>query len=113
MKVCYSADEDLAIQTAHRLWPNVALPGELAQILPSPRHFEQANELITPEMVAGDVPCGPDLDRHLDTIRAYADAGFDELYIQQIGPEQDSFFDVYRDEVLPRVREQVIAKLPA
>ena len=26
----------------HRLWPNEALPGELAQILPTPEHFEQA-----------------------------------------------------------------------
>ncbi len=111
-KVCYSLDEGQAIQTAHRLWPNEALPGELAQILPSPRHFEQASELITEEMVAGDVPCGPDLDRHLEIIRAYADAGFDELYIQQIGPEQDAFFDVYREELLPRVREE-LANEPA
>ena len=49
-------------------------------------------------------PCGPDVDRHVAAIKAYADAGFDELYINQIGPEQDAFFAAYRDEVLPRVR---------
>ena len=41
-KVCFMADEDEARATAHRLWPNEALPGELAQVLPTPAHFEQA-----------------------------------------------------------------------
>jgi G6PDH family F420-dependent oxidoreductase len=50
------------------------------------------------------VCCGPDVDRHAETIRAYADAGFDELYINQIGSEQDAFFDAYREHILPHVR---------
>ena len=49
------------------------------------------------------MPCGPDIDEHLAAIRAYADAGFDELYINQIGPQQDEFFAAYRDDVLPRL----------
>jgi len=105
MKVCWSEDEGLARATAHRLWPNDVLPGELAQILPTPAHFEQACELVEEEMVARATPCGPDLDAHLEAIKRYADAGFDELYIQQIGPEQDAFFEVYAQEVLPRFAE--------
>ena len=79
-------------------------PGELAQILPTPAHFEQAAELVTEEMVAEDVPCGPDVDRHVEAIKAYGEAGFDELYVNQIGPDQDAFFAAYREHVLPRVR---------
>ncbi|MGH2884733.1 MAG: LLM class flavin-dependent oxidoreductase, partial [Solirubrobacteraceae bacterium] len=104
MKVCWDADEVRARKTVHRLWPNEALPGELAQVLPTPEHFQQASELVTEEMVADEVPCGPDVDRHVAAIKEYADAGFDELYINQIGPKQDAFFAAYRDEVLPRVR---------
>jgi G6PDH family F420-dependent oxidoreductase len=103
-KVCFGRDEAAARATAHRLWPNEELPGELSQILPTPAHFEQASELVSEEMVAEAVPCGPDLDRHLETISKFEEAGFDELYIQQIGPEQREFFDVYAREVLPRVR---------
>lgn len=88
----------------HRLWPNEDLPGELAQVLPTPEHFEQASELVTEEMVAEQVPCGPDVERHVDAIKAYEEAGFDELYLNQIGPEQDAFFGAYRKHVLPRVR---------
>jgi G6PDH family F420-dependent oxidoreductase len=101
-KVCYGDDEAEAVRTVHRLWPNEGLPGELAQILPTPEHFEQACSLVTEEMIGESVPCGPDLDRHIDWIQEYADAGVDELYVQQVGGGHEEFFDVYRREVLPR-----------
>ncbi len=104
LKVCWDEDESAARKIVHRLWPNDALPGELAQVLPTPEHFEQASELVTEELLAQQLPCGPDLDRHVEAINAYAQAGFDELYIQQIGPRQDEFFEIYRDRVLPRLR---------
>lgn len=104
LKVCWGDDEAGARRTAHRLWRNDALPGELAQVLPSPQHFEQATELVTEEMIGEEIPCGPDLDRHAQALEEYAEAGFDEIYVQQIGPEQDAFFDAYREHVLPRLR---------
>jgi hypothetical protein len=82
----------------------MAVPGELAQLLPTPRHFEQASQLVTEDMVAQSVPCGNDPKRHLEAIRQYLDAGFDEVYVQQIGPEQDGFFAFYADRVLPELR---------
>jgi G6PDH family F420-dependent oxidoreductase len=103
LKVCWGKNEDHAARTAHRLWRNDALPGELAQVLPTPPHFEQATELVTQEMLAEQVPCGPDIDKHVEAIEAYARAGFDELYVQQIGPDQEPFFEAYREHVLPRV----------
>jgi G6PDH family F420-dependent oxidoreductase len=101
-KVCYASDEAEARRTAHRLWPNEVLPGELAQVLPTPEHFEQASSLVTEEMVAESVPCGPDLDRHLAAIQEFADAGVDELYVHQIGGPDDDFFGTYAKEILER-----------
>jgi G6PDH family F420-dependent oxidoreductase len=100
-KVCYGRDEAEARRTAHRLWPNDGLPGELAQVLATPEHFEQAAELVTEEMIAETVPCGPDLERHIESLQEYADAGVDELYVQQIGGGRE-FFEAYAREVLPR-----------
>jgi G6PDH family F420-dependent oxidoreductase len=104
VKVCWAPDEEQARKTAYRLWPNDALPGELAQVLPTTQHFEQATELVTEEMIAEQTPCGPDVERHVQALQEYADAGFDEVYVQQIGPEQDAFFDAYCEHVLPRFR---------
>ncbi len=48
------------------------------------------------------MPCGPDLDKQLTAFEEYSEAGVDELFVQQIGPNQDEFFDVYTREVIPR-----------
>jgi G6PDH family F420-dependent oxidoreductase len=102
MKVCWAQDEAQARHTVHRLWPNEGLPGELAQILPTTRHFEQATQLVSEEMVAGLVPCGPDPERHVEAIQEFFDAGYDEVYVSQIGPDQEGFLRFYEREVLPR-----------
>lgn len=101
LKVCWGADREKAIETAHRQWPNEQLPGELPQILPEPRHFEQASELVPREAVEEHVPCGDDADVHIAAIRAYAEAGHDTVHISQMGQDQRGFFDFYRDHVLP------------
>jgi G6PDH family F420-dependent oxidoreductase len=103
-KVCYGPDEQAAVETAHRLWANEQLPGELAQILPTPAHFEQASSLVTPDMVGEAVVCGPDADRHAENVRQFEQAGYDEVYVQQIGPDQEQFFRFWSEEVLPKLR---------
>ncbi|MFE4861238.1 LLM class F420-dependent oxidoreductase [Streptomyces sp. NPDC056670] len=103
LKVCWNADEEEAVRTAHRLWANEQLPGELPQILPTPRHFEQASELVTADRVVQNVTCGPDVDAHVAAVKEYADAGFDTVYVNQIGKDQQGFFDFYRTKVLPQL----------
>lgn len=103
LKVCWDTDHGRAVKTVHRLWPNEQLPGELAQILPTPEHFEQAATLVTEEMIAEHVVCGDDAGDHVEAVAAYAAAGFDEVYVNQIGPDQRQFFDFYRTQVLPRL----------
>ena len=105
VKVCWDEDEQRARKTAHRLWPNDGLPGELAQILPTPAHFEQASELVTEEQIAETIPCGPDLDAHLEKIAEYEQAGFDELYVQQVGDGHERMFELYAREILPRYND--------
>ena len=39
MKVCWDADERRRARRCYRLWPNEPLPGELAQVLPTPGAF--------------------------------------------------------------------------
>jgi G6PDH family F420-dependent oxidoreductase len=103
MKVCWAADEDQARKTAFELWPTEGLPGELSRELPMPGHYEQASSLVTEEQIGELLPCGPDPERHLAAIGRYRDAGFDELYVAQIGKDQAGFLEFYRREVLPRL----------
>ena len=36
-------------------------------------------------------------------IEKYADAGYTHVWVHQIGPDQDGFFDFYASEVLPKL----------
>jgi G6PDH family F420-dependent oxidoreductase len=100
LTVCWAESEREAIETAHRWWPNAALKGELGQELPLPRHFEQASATLSPEQVAEAVVCGPDPERHRVAIQEFADAGFDHVYVHQVGPDQAGFLRFYERELL-------------
>lgn len=101
LKVCWAEDADAAVDTAHRLWSNSGVPGELAQVLPSPKHFEQVSTLVSRESTAESVACGPDPKRHAESIQEYIDAGYDTVYVAQMGPEQEGFFRFFAEEVRP------------
>jgi G6PDH family F420-dependent oxidoreductase len=103
VKVCWDSDEERARKQAHALWPTDCLPGQLNQELAMPAHFEQASSLVTEDMVAEKIPCGPDPDRHAESIRQYVDAGFDEIYINQVGDNLDGFLEFWDSELQGRI----------
>jgi G6PDH family F420-dependent oxidoreductase len=104
LKICWGADEDECKQTVHRLWGTSAVPGEAAQELPMPGHFEQAAEILSVEQVASKYSCGPDPEAHVESFRSYEEAGYDEVYASQIGGAGKDFFRFAADELLPRLR---------
>jgi G6PDH family F420-dependent oxidoreductase len=101
VKVCWGDDEATCVKLAHDTWRTSGVPGQLSQDLQTPEHFEMASELVTPEMIADKIPCGPDPERHAGVLRKYVDAGYDEIYINQIGPDQEGFFSFYRERLAP------------
>lgn len=101
--VCYAQDEREARRTAHEWWPNIGLSGELSQVLPQPAHFEQAVANVSEDDVGELVACGPDVDRHVEFIQRFAGAGYDHVYVHQVGPDQEGFLRFYAREILPRV----------
>jgi G6PDH family F420-dependent oxidoreductase len=105
-KAAYAASEEEALRIAHEKWRNEGLPGELAQVLPSPRHFEQASELVKPEMLKDSFALGPNPERHLAMIDQFDRAGYDEVYVSSMGPHYRELCDLYSKEVLPRVRRR-------
>ena len=102
--VCVAENETVARRRAFERWPNAALPGDLKQELPLPEHFEQAVELLDEEAVAERIVCGTDPERHLEKIEEYAKAGFDHVYVHQVGADQEVLFRLYEREILPKLR---------
>ncbi len=106
LTVCWAADEKQARRTAFEWWPNAALKGQLSQELPLPENFEEACELATEDQVAQEIVCGPDPQRHLDKINKFVEAGYDQVYIHQVGPDQEGFFRFYQKEIIPKFQRE-------
>jgi G6PDH family F420-dependent oxidoreductase len=102
-KVAFAPTADEGWEHAHRLWANSGLPGELAQVLPNPEHFEQASGLVTLESTQDSVVAGPDPKHHLEQIQQYDDAGYDALYVANMGPHHREMIEFYGEQVLPQV----------
>jgi G6PDH family F420-dependent oxidoreductase len=105
MTICWAATEDEGKKTLHRIWGANGVPGDLSQELPLPMHFEQAAKLVTPESMTESMPVGPDVGRYVDSVRQYLDAGIENVYIHQVGPDQAGFFRFFRDELQPALQE--------
>jgi len=103
VKVCWDTDEARAKKLAHEVWATECLPGQLNQELAMPTFFESAASLVTEEMVADKVVCGPDPERHVAAIQQYLDAGFDQVYVNQVGPDQQGFLAFYDKELRGRL----------
>jgi G6PDH family F420-dependent oxidoreductase len=104
--LCWGEDRDEAVRVAHRVWPTAAIPGQLSQELPTPTTFEQAAQLVTPEHIADTIPCGPDVEPVVRSIREYEHAGYDRLHLHQIGPDQEGFFRFWERELRPALDDR-------
>ena len=101
--VCWAKTEASARKTAFEWWPTAAIPGDNSQELPLPSSFESLAELVTEDDVAKQISCGPDPEVHLEKIQPFIEAGFDHVYLHQIGPDQEGFFRFAERELLPRL----------
>ncbi|HEY0521179.1 MAG TPA: TIGR03557 family F420-dependent LLM class oxidoreductase [Ilumatobacteraceae bacterium] len=105
LKFCWGPDRDECAKTAHRMWRTSGLSGQLSQELRTPAIFEQATQLVSVESMVDEMPCGPDIGPIVEAAKEYADAGFDRLYISQVGPEQDEFFRFFTKELAPALAD--------
>lgn len=101
-QVCWAEDEETGIDTVFHRWPNGAISGQLSQELPLPSHFEQAASLVRKEDIAESTVCGPDAAKYIELIEQGIEAGFDHIYLHQVGDDQEGFFRFAEKEILPR-----------
>jgi G6PDH family F420-dependent oxidoreductase len=101
--VCYARSERAARRTVHEWWPQTALQGDLTWEVKVPSLFEAACQSLTAEQVTEDMPCGPDPQPFVRAIRKYAAAGYDHVYLHQIGPDQEGFFRFFEREIAPKL----------
>jgi G6PDH family F420-dependent oxidoreductase len=104
--ICWDPDRDAAVRRAHEQFRWFGLGWKVNADLPNPTAFEAATRFVTPEQVAEGLACGPDVQVHVDAVRPYLEADFDEVALVQIGADtQDDFCAWAGRELLPALRE--------
>lgn len=106
LPVCHDRDRDAAVARAHDQfrwfglgWPvNAELPHDIA--------FASASRFVTEDDVADAIPCGSDVRDFVEAVRPYAEAGFTEIALVQIGGgHQEEYLRWAAAELLPALRE--------
>jgi coenzyme F420-dependent glucose-6-phosphate dehydrogenase len=90
-----------AIDAAWRWWPNGALAPRLLTELARPRDFSTASDGLRRDTVHRGVLCAVDAETIVAEIDRRAGAGFDRVYLHQIGPDQQRLMELCRAELLP------------
>ncbi|MCF6379940.1 LLM class F420-dependent oxidoreductase [Nocardioides KLBMP 9356] len=103
--ICWDPDEDTAVQRAHEQFRWFAGGWKVNADLPTPAGFSGATQFVRPEDVAESIPCGPDLDKIVEAVSAYWEAGFTDVALVQVGDEgQDRFISEAAEPLLEKLR---------
>ena len=101
--VCYAHSEKEARNTVREWWPQAGLAGDLSWELKIPSLVEAACKPIPDEEIVRHIACGPDPEVHAKAIRRFSDAGFDHVYVHQVGPDQAGFLRFFAEELRHRL----------
>lgn len=103
--LAYDTDRDAAVARAHEQFRWFGLGWKVNADLPNPESFAAATQFVTPDQVAEQIGCGPDVEEHVEKIRPFIEAGFTEIAQVQIGADQQQPFMGWAEaELLPALR---------
>src|SRR5215211_6665858 len=77
---------------------------ESARLYTNPEDFAAMAKLVHIDNFKNRVLVSADLDEHLEHVQHYVDLGFDEVYIHNVGRNQEEFIRAYGERVIPKLR---------
>ncbi|SDY85225.1 F420-dependent oxidoreductase, G6PDH family [Tessaracoccus flavus] len=104
--ICWDPDEDTAIQRAHEQFRWFAGGWAVNADLPTTAGFDGATQFVRPADVADQMVCGHDLDKVVEAVRPYWEAGFTDIALVQIGGDtQEAFLAEVAEPLLEKLRK--------
>ena len=110
IKVCWASSKEKAKEVMRQWWPVSALSGRLHTDLPTPKHFEDAVELMGKPELPDDAILGPDPEPYLKAIQTLQEDGYDHIYIHQVGQDQEGFLQFFQQELYPALAEKNLVR---
>lgn len=108
LPVSWDPDAEAAVRRAHEQFRWFGGGWKVNAELPGTAGFDAATQFVTTDDIRSGIACGPDVEPILERVAEFADAGFTDVALVQIGgANQDPFFEFARDTLLPAVRERL------
>lgn len=103
--VCWAPTEEEGVELAHEQFRWFAGGWKVNSDLPTPAGFAGASQFVRPSDVADQIPCGPDLDAIVESVKPFWEAGFTDVALVQVGDRlQQRFLDEAAQPLLERLR---------
>jgi G6PDH family F420-dependent oxidoreductase len=106
LPICWDPDRDKAVARAHDQFRWFAGGWKVNAELPGTAGFAGATQFVTPDDVAENIPCGPDVSAIVEAVSEFTQAGFTDVAVVQIGDDsQEEFLEFAQSDLLPALRE--------
>ena len=102
LHLSWADTDEEALQNAIVEWPNGGMKFP-KQDIRSPHDFAQMAKLVRAEDFQGRMLISSDPEAHRKEIQKFLDMGFDQVYLHNVGRNQDRWIEVFGRDVLPKL----------
>lgn len=99
----WAETEEEALRIAHDQWRTNVFRPPLVWDLETVEQFDLAAEYVRPEDVRKSVLVSAELGQHLAWLREFAELGFEQIHLHQVGQDLRPFIDAFGERVLPEL----------
>jgi len=103
LHISWAETYEEALQNALLEWPNGGMNFP-KQDIRSPDDFAAMAKLVRPENFKDRVLISADLDEHRQHLQSFLDLGFDQIYLHNVGRNQEAFLKVFGAKIIPNLK---------
>jgi G6PDH family F420-dependent oxidoreductase len=107
LPISWGRDREAAVTRAHEQFRWFAGGWKVNAELPGPAAFDAATSFVRPEDVAEQIPCGDDVPALVEALRPFAEAGFTDVALVQIGDDAQEEFLAAGPDLLRTLQDQL------
>ncbi len=99
----YNADEEKLAADVFHQWRTNIFPGKVKGDLWKVEQFDALGEFVTLEDIKKKILVSSSIQQHIDSLKEYAELGFEKIIIHNVGRNQEEFINVFGEKVLHKV----------
>jgi len=99
----YARTDEEALAVAHDQWRTNVFAPPVCWDLDTPEAFDEAAKHVPPAAMHDSVLISSDTGRQAAWLAELAELGFDDIYLHNVGVDQDPFIDDFGEHVLPQL----------